>query len=87
VQIFGGAGYMRETGINRLHCASKLLEIGAGTSEIRRLIIGGKLMRDQVSTLKCPASTVGDRVQEPTSPAHFGMSLNDPKRLMCPPLR
>ena len=46
VQIFGGAGYMRETEINRLYRASKLLEIGAGTSEIRRLIIGGELMRD-----------------------------------------
>ena len=46
VQIFGGAGYMRETEINRLYRASKLLEIGAGTSEVRRLIIGGELMRD-----------------------------------------
>jgi isovaleryl-CoA dehydrogenase len=46
VQIFGGAGYMRETEINRLYRASKLLEIGAGTSEIRRLIIGGELMQD-----------------------------------------
>jgi isovaleryl-CoA dehydrogenase len=45
VQIFGGAGYMRETEINRLYRASKLLEIGAGTSEIRRLIIGSELMR------------------------------------------
>ena len=46
VQIFGGAGYMRETEINQLYRASKLLEIGAGTSEIRRLIIGGELMQD-----------------------------------------
>jgi isovaleryl-CoA dehydrogenase len=46
VQVFGGAGYMRETEINRLYRATKLLEIGAGTSEIRRLIIGGELMRD-----------------------------------------
>lgn len=45
VQIFGGAGYMRETEINRLYRASKLLEIGAGTTEIRKLIIGGELMR------------------------------------------
>jgi isovaleryl-CoA dehydrogenase len=45
MQIFGGAGYMRETEINRLYRAAKLLEIGAGTSEIRRLIIGGELMR------------------------------------------
>jgi isovaleryl-CoA dehydrogenase len=46
VQIFGGAGYMRETEINRLYRATKLLEIGAGTSEIRKLIIGGELMRE-----------------------------------------
>ena len=45
VQIFGGAGYMRETEINRLYRASKLLEIGAGTSEIRKLIIAGELLR------------------------------------------
>ncbi|PWB59249.1 MAG: acyl-CoA dehydrogenase [Bradyrhizobiaceae bacterium] len=45
VQIFGGAGYMRETEINRLYRGTKLLEIGAGTTEIRKLIIGGELMR------------------------------------------
>ena len=45
VQIFGGAGYMRETEINRLYRGTKLLEIGAGTSEVRRLIIGGELMK------------------------------------------
>jgi isovaleryl-CoA dehydrogenase len=46
VQIFGGLGYMREAEVNRLYRASKLLEIGAGTTEIRKLIIGGELMRD-----------------------------------------
>ncbi|WP_372023013.1 acyl-CoA dehydrogenase family protein (plasmid) [Tistrella mobilis] len=45
VQIFGGAGYMRETEINRLYRASKLLEIGAGTTEIRKLIIAGELLK------------------------------------------
>jgi isovaleryl-CoA dehydrogenase len=45
VQIFGGAGYMRETEINRLYRATKLLEIGAGTSEIRRLIVAGELLK------------------------------------------
>lgn len=45
VQVFGGAGYMRDTEINRLYRATKLLEIGAGTTEIRKLIIGGELMR------------------------------------------
>ena len=46
VQIFGGAGYMRETEVNRLYRASKLLEIGAGTTEIRKMIIAGELLRD-----------------------------------------
>ena len=45
VQIFGGSGYMRETEINRLYRASKLLEIGAGTTEIRKIIIAGELLR------------------------------------------
>lgn len=45
VQIFGGAGYMRESEVNRLYRASKLLEIGAGTSEVRKLIIAGELLR------------------------------------------
>ena len=44
VQIFGGAGYMRETEVNRLYRATKLLEIGAGTTEIRKLIIAGELL-------------------------------------------
>jgi isovaleryl-CoA dehydrogenase len=45
VQIFGGAGYMRETEVNRLYRATKLLEIGAGTTEIRKVIIAGELLR------------------------------------------
>jgi len=45
MQIFGGSGYIRETEINRLYRAAKLLEIGAGTTEIRKLIIGKELMR------------------------------------------
>ena len=45
VQIFGGAGYMRETEVNRLYRATKLLEIGAGTTEIRKLIIAGELLK------------------------------------------
>ena len=45
VQIYGGAGYMREAEVNRLYRASKLLEIGAGTTEMRKLIIAGELMK------------------------------------------
>ena len=44
VQIHGGAGYIWETEINRLFRATKLLEIGAGTSEVRKLIISKEIL-------------------------------------------
>ena len=45
VQIHGGNGYIWESEINRLYRSIKLLEIGAGTSEVRKLIISGELLR------------------------------------------
>lgn len=45
LQIHGGMGYMREAEVNRLYRASKLLEIGAGTTEIRKIIISGELLK------------------------------------------
>jgi isovaleryl-CoA dehydrogenase len=44
VQIHGGYGYMRDLPLERLARDAKLLEIGAGTSEIRRLVVGGELL-------------------------------------------
>ncbi len=44
VQIHGGAGYVWETEMNRLYRATKLLEIGAGTTEVRKLIIAKELL-------------------------------------------
>ena len=44
VQIHGGNGYLWESEINRLFRATKLLEIGAGTTEVRKLIISGELL-------------------------------------------
>jgi len=46
VQIHGGSGYIWETEINRLFRSNKLLEIGAGTTEVRKMIIAGELLRD-----------------------------------------
>ena len=46
IQIFGGMGYVNETGIGRLLRDAKLYEIGAGTSEIRRMLIGRELFSD-----------------------------------------
>ncbi|MFL2639330.1 MAG: acyl-CoA dehydrogenase family protein [Flavobacteriaceae bacterium] len=44
VQIHGGMGYMWESEINRLYRSSKLLDIGAGTTEIRKKIISKGLL-------------------------------------------
>jgi len=44
VQIHGGNGYIWETEINRLFRSTKLLEIGAGTTEVRKMIIAGELL-------------------------------------------
>ncbi|MFO0688925.1 MAG: acyl-CoA dehydrogenase family protein [Myxococcota bacterium] len=44
VQVHGGAGYVWETEMNRLYRATKLLEIGAGTTEVRKLIIAKELL-------------------------------------------
>jgi isovaleryl-CoA dehydrogenase len=45
VQIHGGAGYIWESEINRLYRSIKLMEIGAGTTEVRKMIISGELLR------------------------------------------
>lgn len=45
VQVHGGIGYIWESEINRLFRSTKLLEIGAGTTEVRKLIIAGELLR------------------------------------------
>ena len=43
IQALGGMGYINETGAGRLLRDAKLYEIGAGTSEIRRMLIGREL--------------------------------------------
>ena len=45
VQIHGGSGYIWESEINRLYRSTKLLEIGAGTTEVRKMIIAGELLK------------------------------------------
>ncbi|MGC8202907.1 acyl-CoA dehydrogenase family protein [Aliiroseovarius sp. PTFE2010] len=44
VQAMGGAGFMNESPVSRLFRDAKLMEIGAGTSEIRRMLVGRELM-------------------------------------------
>jgi isovaleryl-CoA dehydrogenase len=45
LQIHGGYGYMLEYPINRFYRDAKLFEIGAGTSEIRRLVIADEIIQ------------------------------------------
>ena len=46
VQAMGGAGFMNDHPVSRLFRDAKLMEIGAGTSEIRRMLIGRELFAD-----------------------------------------
>lgn len=45
LQIHGGYGYMTEFAVSRYFRDSRMLEIGGGTSEIRRLLIADELLK------------------------------------------
>ena len=44
VQAMGGAGYLSDNAVGRIFRDAKLMEIGAGTSEIRRMLVGREMM-------------------------------------------
>ena len=44
VQAMGGAGFLNDSPVSRLFRDAKLMEIGAGTSEIRRMLVGRELL-------------------------------------------
>ena len=46
VQAMGGAGYLNDSAVSRIFRDAKLMEIGAGTSEIRRMLCGRELMKE-----------------------------------------
>jgi len=46
IQALGGNGYINEYPTGRLLRDAKLYEIGAGTSEIRRMLIGRELFAE-----------------------------------------
>ncbi|RZO22635.1 MAG: isovaleryl-CoA dehydrogenase [Candidatus Thioglobus sp.] len=48
IQILGGSGYVNEQGTGRILRDAKLYEIGAGTSEIRRMLIARELFNESV---------------------------------------
>ena len=45
VQAMGGSGFMNDSPVSRYFRDAKLMEIGAGTSEIRRMLIGREMMQ------------------------------------------
>jgi isovaleryl-CoA dehydrogenase len=44
VQAMGGAGFLSDAPVARIFRDAKLMEIGAGTSEIRRMLVGREMM-------------------------------------------
>ncbi|MEQ8955369.1 MAG: acyl-CoA dehydrogenase family protein, partial [Gammaproteobacteria bacterium] len=46
IQVLGGNGYTNDFPVARLLRDAKLYEIGAGTSEIRRILVGRELFRE-----------------------------------------
>lgn len=46
IQIFGGNGYIRDYPVERYYRDQRLTEIGEGTSEIQKLVIGRELIRE-----------------------------------------
>ncbi|EHB56509.1 Isovaleryl-CoA dehydrogenase [Mycolicibacterium rhodesiae JS60] len=47
VQVFGGAGYMRTTSVERFYRDARLYRIYEGTSEVQKLIIAKQLLREE----------------------------------------
>jgi len=44
IQALGGAGYTKDWPVERFFRDAKLLDIGAGTNEVRRMLIGRELI-------------------------------------------
>jgi butyryl-CoA dehydrogenase len=46
VQLLGGVGYTQDYPVERMMRDAKVCEIGEGTSEIQRIVIGRQLVRE-----------------------------------------
>jgi alkylation response protein AidB-like acyl-CoA dehydrogenase len=46
IQVHGGYGYVREYGVERCYRDAKVTEVYEGTSEIQRLIVARRLVRE-----------------------------------------
>jgi isovaleryl-CoA dehydrogenase len=52
IQIHGGYGYCQEYAVSRHYLDQKLWDIGAGTAEVRRMIIARELLRDNFQSVR-----------------------------------
>ena len=43
IQVFGGDGYLQETGIEKLYRDARVLSIYEGTNDIQRIVIGREI--------------------------------------------
>jgi acyl-CoA dehydrogenase len=46
IQIFGGAGYMQEAGVERFYRDVRVLRIYEGTTQIQQLVIARNMLRE-----------------------------------------
>ena len=61
IQCLGGNGYINDYPTGRLLRDAKLYEIGAGTSEIRRMLIGRELFSETAYVMILPARSLRRR--------------------------
>ena len=45
LQVFGGVGYLRENGIDRLMRDAKIMQIYEGTNQVQRMVISSAMLR------------------------------------------
>ena len=60
-QIHGGYGFMNETPVGRMYRDAKILEIGEGTSEVQRMVIGGRSASEESGRRPLAALHVTER--------------------------
>ena len=66
IQALGGNGYINDYPAGRLLRDAKLYEIGAGTQEIRRMLIGRELLRSQLMRASSPPFSRRSAASRPT---------------------
>ena len=66
IQVLGGVGYTNEYPVERMARDAKVCEIGEGTNEIQRLVIGRHLLAEAFG------ETVGSRPQYESGAADPG---------------